>query len=226
MSLTQRKILMWMLVCDLSVLLLHIIVLLTPLFPSDTIKQWVNVDMEGNIPTWYSSIKLFILSGLCLIYAKRLVEAPLRKIYFVLGFIFLFFSMDESARIHEGLTTILKKLNIYSFFPDSHGTWILLYAAIFVLLTLGLRKNIGPFIREKPGRTLFITGAAIYILGAVGIEILSYYIYAANLQGTPLDTLEILVEEGFELTGQTLLIYSLLLKLRSSPGTPIWPKTS
>jgi len=85
-----------------------------------------DLNQERNIPTLYSSIALVFASILLLwisIMHKNL-KSPY-KAWFVLSLIFLFLAIDETASIHERLTTPIRDaLNTSGFLYDA---WIIPY---------------------------------------------------------------------------------------------------
>ncbi|MCI5161418.1 MAG: hypothetical protein D3917_05215 [Candidatus Electrothrix sp. AX5] len=209
-NIDNKFVLKWLIFFNVILVFLHIV--LNHIFPihSYTIKHWFDLSAETNIPTWFSSIQLFSLFSLSVIYAIHLEDIYLRKFYILIGLIFLFFSVDETAMIHEGITSIFKKLSIHSFFPDAHGLWILVYLIMLIIFSLIFLKGILLFLKEKNGRAIFIIGAVVFVVGGVGLEVFGYYLRETK---PIIYIIEVTVEESFELLGQSLMIYALLLKL-------------
>lgn len=166
-----------------------------------------SVNVEESIPTWYSTLLLFIVALLLGIIAKAKWDLKDRFKYYwtSLALIFIYLSIDEGAAIHEILVDPLQAL--------FHSTGYLAFAwqivavpcvILFVLLFI-------PFILHLPSRWryLFILSGAIYVTGALGIEAVSanrwYVDGGITLPYLALGT----VEELFEMLGMVLFVYTL-----------------
>lgn len=74
--------------------------------PWSKINLFLDLDHEGNFPAWYSSMQWATVSALMFFSGtqkrrwKKVAGLPL----LFLGALFLFFSMDEVAQVHENLT--------------------------------------------------------------------------------------------------------------------------
>jgi hypothetical protein len=135
-----------------------------------------------------------------------------------LAAIFLYLSVDEAASFHEnlgftGLTATLKSLG------DFHGllsSWVMV-GAIFVLIVAVAYLR---FLAALPVRThfLFIIAGALYVGGALGVEILGYrYVFffgEPNVNFTYF--MFVAIEEGLEMLGVVVFLYALLSHLASS----------
>jgi len=164
---------------------------------------------EMNIPAIYSFMTLFLCSILLSILSviqKIKVQSYLP--WLGLAVCFLFISIDEIAQIHECINIpIREELNLSGPFFFS---WIIPYGlGVIVLLLMYLR-----FLFRLPKRILilFIVSGVIYILGAIGFEILEGMEYDLNgdyysVQFCVLYT----IEEFLEMLGVATFLYSLLL---------------
>ena len=63
----------------------------------------LNLDVESNLPTWYSSIQWFCVAGLLAIFAIRNFSFSQKRSWPLLALpvVFLGLSLDEVAMIHE-----------------------------------------------------------------------------------------------------------------------------
>lgn len=212
----KKLVLKWLVLFNLMLATLHLLSNHIFRVPSYTVRHWFDLNGESNIPTWFSSTQLFSLSVLSIIYSKQIENKHLRRFYFLMGLVFLFFSADETSMIHEGITRIFNKLSIQSFFPGAHGMWILVYPLILIILGLIFWKGVLAFLNEQNGRSIFILGAVVFVAGGVGFEVLGYYLPSSQGEESILHIIEIMAEESFELLGQSLMIYALLSKLYPS----------
>ena len=114
---------------------------------------------------------------------------------------FLLFSIDTVAGIHETINSLID--------PN--------WAIGGGLLALGIGLGFIPFLRRLPKRTaiLFAVAGAIYIGGAVGVEIIGEPLDADTIQYNLLTVLE----EGMETFGVIFFIHVLLSYMRDSPAS-------
>lgn len=172
------------------------------------------LDEEGNIPTYFSAFILLFSSCLLSIIAvfKKRENCSFWRHWKFLSFIFLYISIDEACRIHELLNPIMRKL---PFIKMLHGgtlfkvAWIIPFMlGIIVLFLLFYR-----FFLYLPTRTkyLFFTTAALYVGGAIGLEVVGFGFF--NMLFTTNNftyTLIATLEETFEMLGVVVFIYALL----------------
>lgn len=212
----KDMILKWLILINLILVVFYLILNHIFVVPSSTIRHLFDLNAEANIPTWFSSTQLFSLFVLCVIYSREIEDKNLRNFYILMGLMFLFFSVDETSMIHEGISTAFKKLSIQSVFPDAHGMWILVYPVILTILGSMYWKGLLAFLNEKKGRAIFIIGAVLFVIGGVVFEVVGYYLPTEQGEESIFNIIEITAEESFELLGQSLMVYSLLTKLYSS----------
>lgn len=203
-----------LLVINLSLVAAYLLTSRIYVFPDESVRHWFDMDAEANIPTWFSSAQLLALSALSLFCARCSQNNDLRAFLVLTACCFLFFSVDEASKLHENLTLFFKKVSIHTMFPNAHGMWILVYPAILGVFLLFFWKGFLAFLEQKPGRTLFILGACVFVAGGVGFEIVGYYIAEHELDS--IYTAEVVIEEGCELLGQSIMIFALLCKLEQS----------
>lgn len=164
-----------------------------------------DLDLEQNFPTFYSSVSLLFCSFLLLIitFAKR--NSGERYLYWLgLAAIFLFLSADESIMIHERLGwRVRSALNTsgYLFYA-----WTIIYGIALIIFLLVYAK----FIFNLPLRTrfLFIIAGSIYVLAAIGVELIEgrlLELYGENIISIVFRT----IQELFEMTGIVVFIYAL-----------------
>jgi hypothetical protein len=170
-----------------------------------------NVNREQNIPTWFSSFLLFTAALLLLViaYAHRQKQDRYSRRWFVLGLIFFYLSIDESAYIHEMFTEPLQiALNTQGYL---YFAWVLLGIAFVGIVGLAYAR----FVWKLPPQTRwrFILAGAIYVGGALGVEVISanewFKADGTSLLFSAIGT----VEEFMEMTGVIVFIYALLLYL-------------
>lgn len=176
-----------------------------------------DLDSEGNLPTWVSVILLaFVafLAGLISVVKLR-SESPFQLHWWGLAALFALFSFDELAALHERLIGPIRGwLDLSGVF---HFAWVL--AGMAFTLVVGVIYL--PFIRHLTVsmRNLFVASAALYVGGALGVEMLQGYTEVLFTRQSLWFEFAAFAEEGFELFGLTLFIYTLLRYLQDEPGT-------
>jgi len=175
-------------------------------------ERWIslfNLDREINYPSWYSSFTLLFCAILLGIIASAKKKQGDR--YFghwkALGFIFVFFSLDEILSLHEILiiNDLRKALDLGGLF---YFIWVI-PGAIFVVVTgLAYLK----FLRHLPRKTrhFFLLAGSIYVGGALGMEMVCGYYADAVGQRNLIYGLMASVEEILEMVGAIVFIYALL----------------
>jgi hypothetical protein len=168
-----------------------------------------NLDGEANIPTAFSAIDI-AFSSVLLFFLYKDEKAYRGRWYFhylCLGLVFLFLSCDEVFRFHEQISDIVSR-DLHTTSPLVFGT--VLFAMVMVplivvfywrwLLVLPLRVSL-----------VMIFSAAIYLLGAVGVEVMGIS-YAMEVGGKTNLTYQMfaLIEETLEMIGIAIFNYALL----------------
>jgi hypothetical protein len=180
----------------------------------------LSVNAEATIPTWYSTLLLFlgsVMLGLIAIVKRRNGE-PYAGYWLGLVFIFIYLSMDEGAVIHEIISTPLQQaLNTtgYLAFP-----WLLVFVPLVLLFVLIYLR----FLFRLPPRTrnLFILAGGLFVGGAVVVEAISANRWSLD-NGVSFPYLAIAtVEELCEMLGVVVFIYALLSYMVASEYTAVF----
>ena len=179
-------------------------------------SQWL-LGRESSFPTWWSSFQLAVLSALLWAVSRRYADrAPQAARSLAIGAASaLFFSVDEVATIHESITGVLERFDFVPRFAGEHGIWILVYGAIGLVLLAYLVPGLAAIVREEPANALwFSVGAAMFVAGGVGVEIIGYF-------SGPL----ILLEETLEIVGVSVMVIAVYRTLQNHtvelvPGGP------
>lgn len=174
----------------------------------------LNLDEEKNsLPTWYQSSTLLLSSLLLLVIglARREQKDRDAKYWWLLSFVFLFLSLDESISIHEQMTMPLR--TAFHFEGFLFLSWVIPAGILVALLGAVLMKFL--FRLPPATRYLMICAGFVYIAGAVGVEMVgaNYMFLKNNPTDIGLDFTYILIttfEELLEMAGIALFIYTLL----------------
>jgi hypothetical protein len=184
--------------------------------PSWSIQQLFDLDGEGNIPAWFSSVQLFLI-GLIFLLRNRQTDldhspSPLFFLMVSTGFIFL--SADEVASVHEKISVTLKHVEYMPRFKGDHGMWIFIYALICVILFLATFRSLAAmWNRYRHATFMMAVGMGIAVLGGVFLEVISYQFLRGGL--TPLlYSVEVALEEFLEMSGASVMLCGAILLLR------------
>jgi hypothetical protein len=165
-----------------------------------------NLDREMNIPTWFSSI-CFLFAAVLLWQLSKSDVASSRRFWRGLSMVFVFFSLDECAAIHEMAVDPMRQ------FFHAHGllhfAWVIPgMAFVGILVALYLR-----FFLAQPMRGWFLASAVLFFSGTFGLEMLGgRYV---EMYGDKSFTYALIsnCEETLELIGLVLFLHALLLSL-------------
>jgi hypothetical protein len=197
-----------------------------------------DVGEERSIPTWFESLQFLLCSILLAVIAvaKKRRSDRYSLHWGVLSIILLLLSLDEVASIHEAIGQQSERLlhNTTGFTPSGAISffWVVPGAIfVFIVLLAYLR-----FLADLPQSTrrLFLFAGALFVLGALGLEMLSAQVSSssegiANFFGMELGLsrhsgsaipkimigLQTCAEEMFEMLGLTAFVYALLAYIRS-----------
>ncbi len=208
-SLTQRPglLLLGAIAIEAVLIALHLLALSSG---QQSLVRLFHLNLERNLPTWFSSMQLFLVAlALFSLPLSRLPATPRWQLLLFAG-IFLFLSIDEFVSLHETITRVAKSVAWVPTF-NAHGAWILPYCAAAIVLLLLLRKSILWVWRaDRHGFLAAASGMALFATGAVGIELVSYYLEPASM----LLLISVVLEEWLEMLGSSLILYAVLhLKL-------------
>ena len=182
-------------------------------------SHWVgllSVDAEANVPTWLSTA-LLLTAGLALwgagVVARRSGDRWHRHWTF-LAVVFCYLSLDELAQIHERLSRIVARV------LPTHGFlafgWVLVAAPLVAALGLAYLRFLAAL--WHPVGRLFVLAGAVYVGGALGVEMLSGWIYDGVGEVTVGYVLASTAEELMEMLGVALFLYAVTSHLRREVG--------
>ena len=175
-----------------------------------------NFGAERNVPTLFSTCLFLIAASLFFIFNKANKLSGLRQpAWLFLAFLFCFLAIDEFTSIHERISRPMH--NIIEPTGLFYYTWVIPYGiavgiiAVFVLPTF--------YRLQYKVRNWFAFSAAIYLLGAIGFEMLGgMYFEMSNEKGNIFVGLLTTIEETLEMLGLIVLIYALLLLIENKYG--------
>lgn len=162
------------------------------------VRQMFDVDEEYNLPTWFSG-SLLLITAQCIwmqARASRLRVEKMTPYWYGLAIGFGFLSLDEVAGFHETLNSLT---------PFS---WAI-PGAVFAALIGGAYLQF-LFSLPRPLALRFFIGGAIYIGGAIGVELATEPFLENDALDTLAYNLSTSLEEGMEMSGVLVFLSALL----------------
>jgi hypothetical protein len=164
----------------------------------------LSLSYEQNLPSFYSAALLLGCSLLLALVAQgaRANGERFVRYWWILSAGFLYIALDEVLSFHEELSKLM------AFGGVLHFSWVI--PAALLVLVLGAAYI--PFLRAlpRPMRIRFVLAGAVYVGGAVGMELpLGYWTVhhgTDNLGYALIDA----TEEALEMLGLNLFLFALL----------------
>lgn len=168
---------------------------------------------EGTVGAWFSAVLLLIGGGLALTIgvARRAASLPSAAVWLVLGALLVVASADEVGQLHEEASQVVTDAGELIGLGKSVARGFAV-AALLMALAAGARA-FAPWLRGLTAdlRRGVLLAAAIYLGGAVGLEIVQRLIEVSTSGGTAADAAELLKapEELFEMVGASVFVVTL-----------------
>ena len=198
---------------------------------SHTLTTLLDLGGEANLPTWYSSMQLFVVAMIlsACVYVRWSESKTVPWVLVLLAGLFAALSLDEIAQIHEMIgfrTDVLLPGGDrrHSIFGQT-GVWMFVLGIPIFAGVLALVFRLKKLLRGQ-GRIvrIFFAATVVYFGSALGLEALVNFIPAGGLASA----LQVCLEECGEMTGATLYLwgayelarfYGLTITLARSPVT-------
>ena len=123
--------------------------------------HWFDLDAEGTIASWFSSMQLFCVAAVAAYCAWR----ERRRGWWWLSGLFLYISVDETAGFHEVIGNLLeRRLSIPLFPPGSPLYWLLAFFPLIGFAVWYVGKFLSKDFQGRTGpRVLAWAGLAIWL---------------------------------------------------------------
>ena len=191
-------------------------VLLFDNFVSNALFFFFDASSEANIPTFFSSLILFISAVILYVIYKTAPKGFGIKGYWgVLMIIFAWLSVDETASIHEQFGKMGKTFHQYSDYL--YYGWIIPYILFAIIAFFFFIKFL--FKLPYPTRILFIISGFIYTGAAICFELFEGNIAKKYGSNTLNYLLLCAAEEFLEMAGVIIFIYALLRYVAATDPT-------
>ena len=180
--------------------------------------KFIDFDYEANLPSFYSSTSILFCSVLLWVIGlqKKQEQAIFRHHWLGLAVIFTFLSMDEAISLHESIGNFAEDQQWVNAEGFLYFAWVAPYGILLTIFSVSYLK----FVFSLPRQTmmLFIGSGALFISGAVGIEIISAQEADINGTETILYSALYTVEELCEMLGIVIFCYALLRYIELQAG--------
>jgi len=219
---TPRRIGRWMLLAVVGLLVAGTLARVALLLLDDSyaalheLARRFDLDLESNVPSWYSSMGLLVAAGILgvIARAKWHLRAPFRRHWAFLAVVFVGLSIDEAVQLHELLRGPMHKR--WELHGLLHFAWIIPAAGAVALFGLGYLRFLWHL--SARSRFLFVSAAVLFVGAALGLEAVG----GAQVERTGYESVRysifMVCEEGAEMLGVALFIYALLDYLRTDFG--------
>lgn len=221
---TPRSILLTLLSLDLIVVIAHA----AGFAVRGEAFLFLDMDAEANLPTWYSSIKFAMcgtLLGLLAVTGRVRQPTPL-----LLSLLFMTFSLDEVASIHERIGRVFADHLLPSLQMRRKDAFLwplflglpAVAANTMVLKKLMRERYFSPQVWSR-----FALALGLFFSGAVGFEILAFNPVWVVLPQSPGYWWLAAIEETLEQAGASLLVWASLSALvERREDLPLWLRGS
>jgi hypothetical protein len=172
-------------------------------------RQIFDVDEEDSFPTWYSASALLLTSLILWINARahRNLGSSLRWHWYGLSIGFLVLSVDEIAGMHETLNSLI---DVSWAIPG--GVLALFIGGVYLRFLSKI---------DRKTAIQFVLGGALFIGGAVGVELGTEPYLENDELNTLAYNLWTAVEEGMEMGGGLIFLKALLLSMRRGGSSTV-----
>lgn len=184
---------------------------------SPELNRWFNVNKEKNFPTAFSVGQLLFCSFLLLVIAvyKHTQQDRFMRYWYGLSLLLSALATDELLVLHERMSGVIQQiLPVGGIF---HYAWIIAGMVFLSLVAFVYWR----FLMHLPRvyRRGFVISAMVFVLGAIGMEMISGYYMDSYQQWNPNIWLGLTtVEEGLEMFGVIIFIHTLLNYIQEFVG--------
>lgn len=179
----------------------------------------LSLDREQNLPALFSTFLLISASALFAFIAmiERASGSRDFRQWLILAVGFVLMGLDENLALHERLIEPVRRLLGGGRMGILYFSWVV--PALVLIAALGVYFL--PFLRRLPRRTMIAltTSAAIYLGGAVGVELFEGWWREGHAYRTIGFHLLVALEEGMEMAGLITLIHALFRHIARRFGT-------
>ncbi|MFH1460543.1 MAG: hypothetical protein ABIG64_09285 [Candidatus Omnitrophota bacterium] len=201
----QQKLIQILIYTTIVIVILNIINVLMG-EPFWQITRLINVDTEGNFPTWFSSMMLAIAA----FYAYNCFRASKNndgKIWKLLSISLVTMSCDEVAQIHEHLGNTINKYLIG--LKNLNAAWLVIFGPFILgIIFIFVLKIKNQLVESFQAIKFLRIGLFVYLGGAFLLE--STVVFLTQGEAQWLWNIEYIAEETLEMFGIIFIIKGLI----------------
>lgn len=179
------------------------------------LAKWIDVDSEGNLPTWFATMLLAGSSGLCYLIGRSRAEigTTTSRQWLGLSLVMLFMCIDEAASIHEKVGLLMEPLHLSGPF---YFAWVIPWSALVLVVGMFFWQ----FLWQLPSidRWNIILAGCVFVGGALGVEFIEGLVASAQSETDLRYELIATLQEVTEMIGIILFIRAVLLVLSRVGG--------
>ena len=145
-----------------------------------SLERFVNLNKEGNLPSWFASTQLTLVGLVYAAFALREFRKGLRPwVLPLLAVVFVGLSLDETAQIHERIGTISDALLAGGTRAGTTlfrtGIWPLLLGPLALLTFWAMWRSGAPYIQGQAARWKIAGGLLLFLFSATLPELASNF---------------------------------------------------
>lgn len=183
--------------------------------PTERLDDVIDLDGEGNLPTWFSSFQLALVAISFWALASRVRETrrPSRRFLKTCGGAFLLLSIDETAMFHERITASIESRYIdwLPAYLTAHIGSAVVCVCVGAACIAGAYPHFrGLWILSRRATLIGLAGCVVYLTGGGVLETIGYKMLSAGVS-LSLYRVEVALEEFFEMLGASIVLYAVLL---------------
>lgn len=215
----QRNLKLTLVILALIIAVLHIFSVILNINSSSetsmTFLKWFDLDNEANVPTVYSGLLLGCCAYICLVLTNQKNNLAERLRWIFLSLLFFYLAFDELLVIHETIAEPLRDFFSINAGNSLYHAWVIpgLLAACLIAVLSVLIKRRNQISRLQKHIFLYI---AILAIGVISLEIIGTKLYFST---TIYKLGPVLVEEMFEISMTSLILYKLTMSAFKLPGS-------
>jgi len=176
----------------------------------------IDFDYEGNLPSLYSAAAILFCALLLAVISlhKKQHQQP----YFAwlgLCLIFIFLALDEGASIHEKIGDLTE--TYYESSGYFYYEWLISYLVLLTIFVVSYVRFL--FTLPKEIAIQFVMAGTLFVLGAVGFEMLGAQEADMNNTNTITYSVFYTIEELLEMTAIVVFAHALLKYIQMQIGS-------
>jgi len=176
--------------------------------PLADVARRFDLGNEPSLPNWYSSLALLGAAMLLALIAvcEHRAGRPQVNRWAGMAVLFLVLAIDEAVQLHELVDGLMALIF------DLHGIFFFGWVIPGMLFVMGLGIYYWRFVWQLPAKTrnLFLLAALLFVLGAIGMEMIAGVIIEGQGVESIWHTWSQAVEELLEMLGVAVFLYALI----------------